>query len=240
MGSSEHEGICQSLLTEPRDCQVTKRTALVVRGGWDGHCPVETTDSFLPFLERSDFELVVSDSLDVYTDADLMARADVILQCWTMGTISEEQVKGLRAAVEAGTGFGGWHGGVVDAFRSATDYLQMCGGQFACHPGNFVDYTVEVVPGRADHPIVAGFSTVSLNTEQYWLLTDPYSDVLATTTVPSRPGDPWGDPVTSPAVWTRQWGAGRVFICMVGHKQEDLDVPEIRGIIERGLLWASR
>lgn len=219
---------------------MARRTALVVRGGWEGHCPVQTTDSFVPFLQAAEYELLVSDTLDIYTDAEVMARTDVILQCWTMGTISDEQVAGLRSAVEAGTGFGGWHGGVVDSFRSTTDYLQMSGGQFACHPGNFVDYSVEVVAERADHPIVAGFSSVSLNTEQYWVLTDAYSDVLATTTVPSRPGDPWSEPVTSPAVWTRQWGRGRVFICTVGHKQEDLDVPEIRTIIERGLLWASR
>lgn len=216
------------------------RTALVVRGGWDGHCPVETTDSFLPFLERSGFETVVSDSLDAYTDAELMARTDLIVQCWTMGTITAEQLTGLRKAVENGTGFGGWHGGVSDAFRNATDYLQLVGGQFACHPRNFVDHTVEVVPDRAEHPIVAGFSTVSLHTEQYWMLVDGYSDVLATTTVSALPGDPWSAPVVSPAVWTRSWGAGRVFVCTVGHKQEDLDVPEIRTIIERGLMWASR
>jgi type 1 glutamine amidotransferase len=220
--------------------RIGKPTALVVRGGWDGHCPVETTDSFLPFLETSGFELVVSDSLDVYADAELMERTDLVLQCWTMGTITDQQLAGLRGAVESGTGFAGWHGGIVDAFRSSPDYLQMCGGQFACHPGNFVDHTVEVVAGRSDHPIVAGFSSVSLNTEQYWVLTDPYSDVLATTTVPSRLGDPWGQPVTSPAVWARQWGAGRVFVCTVGHKLEDLAVPEIRGIIERGLVWAAR
>lgn len=219
---------------------MTTRTALVVRGGWDGHCPVETTDSFLPFLRQAGFDPVVSDSLDAYTDPGLMARADLILQCWTMGTISPEQLGGLRSAVAAGAGFGGWHGGVVDAFRSASDYLQMTGAQFACHPGNFVDYTVEVVPERADHPIVAGLSRISINTEQYWVLADGYSDVLATTTVPSLPGDPWSEPITCPAVWTRNWGSGRVFVCTVGHKQEDLDNADIRSIIERGLLWASR
>ena len=63
------------------------RTALVVRGGWDGHQPVEATDSFLPFLRSSDFVTVVRDSLDCYADAALMERADLIVQCWTMGTI---------------------------------------------------------------------------------------------------------------------------------------------------------
>lgn len=219
---------------------MTSRNALVVRGGWDGHCPVETTDSFLPFLKESGFDTVVSADLDVYADRVLMARTDLILQCWSMGVVSPEQLSGLRTAVESGTGFGGWHGGIADAFRDSSDYLHLVGGQFACHPGNFVDHTIDVLPNRADHPIVAGVSRVSLNSEQYWVLADSYSDVLATTTVPALPGDPWAAPVTSPAVWTRNWGSGRVFVCTVGHKQEDLDVPEIRTIIERGLLWVSR
>jgi uncharacterized protein len=216
------------------------RRALVVRGGWDGHVPIEATDRFIPFLEENGFTVEVSDTLDSYLDAEKLAGNDLILQIWTMGEITKEQREGLDSAIRQGTGFAGWHGGIADAFRSSTDYLHMVGGQFACHPRNFVDHTVEVVPERADHPIVAGISRVTLHTEQYWVLADSRNDVLATTTVPALPGDPWTEPVVSPAVWTRTWGAGRVFVCTVGHKQEDLDVPEIRTIIERGLTWASR
>ena len=43
-----------------------------------------------------------------------------------------------------------------------------------------------------------------------------------------------------PAVWTRQWGSGRVFVSTIGHKLEDLDLPEVRTLTERGLLWAAR
>ena len=31
------------------------RQALVVRGGWEGHSPVEITDLFLPFLKEQGF-----------------------------------------------------------------------------------------------------------------------------------------------------------------------------------------
>nr|WSX75206.1 ThuA domain-containing protein [Streptomyces sp. NBC_00899] len=219
---------------------MTSRNALVVRGGWPGHSPVEATDRFLPFLEESGFRVTVSDSLDVYTDADLMAGTDLIVQCWTMGTITAEQVAGLRGAVQAGTGLAGWHGGIADSFRDNSDYLHLVGGQFACHPGGFVDHTVEVVPERAAHPIVAGLTSVALHTEQYWVLADGHNQVLATTTLPSRQGDPWAEPVVSPAVWTRQWGEGRIFVCTVGHQPQDLDVPAVRSVVERGLTWASR
>ena len=43
------------------------------------------------------------------------------------------------AAIEAGTGFAGWHGGIADSYRNTSDYLHLVGGQFACHPGKHPD-----------------------------------------------------------------------------------------------------
>jgi uncharacterized protein len=45
---------------------------------------------------------------------------------------------------------------------------------------------------------------------------------------------------TVTVVWKKRWGAGKVFYCSPGHGAGDFDVPEIRKIVERGLLWASR
>ncbi|HEY7045335.1 MAG TPA: ThuA domain-containing protein [Nocardioidaceae bacterium] len=216
------------------------RSAIVVRGGWEGHNPVEATDRFVPFLEEHGFSVEVRDDLDVYTDAEKLAATDLVLQCYTQGTATDNQVNGLSAAVQAGTGLAGWHGGIVDSFRASPDYLHMTGGQWAAHPGGFVDYEVEVVPERADHPIVAGLTQWKHHTEQYWCLTDDLNDVLATSTFHVEDGMPWREQLVVPAVWTRQWGAGRVFVSTIGHKLEDLDVPEVRTLTERGLLWASR
>ncbi|MBT0995355.1 ThuA domain-containing protein [Cellulomonas sp. DKR-3] len=215
-----------------------QRRALVVRGGWDGHAPVEAAELFVPFLREHGFAVTVSDSLEVYADEDTMRATDLVVQCWTMGEILADELRGLRAAVAAGTGFAGWHGGVVDSFRMATDYLQMVGAQFAAHPGDVVEHTVDV--RDAEHPITQGVASFSLRSEQYWLLTDPLNEVLATTTVPARADDPWHRPVTSPVVWTRRWGAGRIFVCTVGHQLADLEVPQVRTVVERGLLWSAR
>jgi uncharacterized protein len=218
-----------------------QRRALVVRGGWEGHAPEEAAELFVPYLREQDFDVVVEGSLEVYADTALMAETDLVVQCWTMGEILADELRGLRTAVASGTGFAGWHGGIVDSFRMATDYLQLVGAQFAAHPGGpAVEHTVEIVPGRADHPVVAGIDGFALRSEQYWLLTDPLNDVLATTTIAPGPGDPWHEPVTSPAVWTRRWGRGRVFVCAPGHLLADLEIPQVRTMIERGLLWASR
>ncbi|MFZ4895509.1 ThuA domain-containing protein [Plantibacter sp. Mn2098] len=232
--------------------QTGSRRALIVRGGWDGHQPVETTDSVIPFLEGAGFDVRVEDSSDVYADQAILAATDLIVQSNTMDTIEQDALFGLIAAVRAGTGFAGWHGGIADSYRSSTEYLQLVGGQFADHPArplaerlgdgtdNDLVHTIDIVPAQAAHPIVAGIDDFTLDTEQYWVLTDDYNDVLATTTIAARPDDPWSRPIVCPAVWTRRWGAGRVFVATPGHDLDDLAHPSLRTIIERGLVWASR
>lgn len=230
-----------------------RKQALIVRGGWDGHQPVETTNSVIPFLEDNGFDVRVEESTTVYADAEAMASVDLIVQINTMSTIADDELAGLIAAVKSGTGLGGWHGGIADAYRNSADYLQMIGGQFAHHAAkapkdqlageqadNYVRHTINIVPERADHPIVAGLSDFELETEQYWVLSDDYNDVLATTTVEARAFDPWHRPVTTPSVWTREWGSGRIFVCTAGHRLEVLDDANVRTIVERGLLWAAR
>ena len=229
-----------------------RKSALVVRGGWDGHQPVEATDEFIPFLESSGYDVRVEGSPGVYADAAYMNGVDLIMQCVTMSTIEKDEFEGLRAAVAAGTGLAGWHGGIADSFRNTADYLHLIGGQFACHPGkhpderigeqsdNYVPYTVNMLPAAATHPITAGIADFDLVTEQYWVLSDSYIDVLATTMQKVREWDPWTRPVVSPAIWTRQWGQGRIFVTTAGHRVDILRDANVRTIIERGLLWASR
>ena len=216
------------------------RRALVVRGGWEGHSPVEATDRFLPFLEEQGFSVDVHDGPGVYDDRDGLLATDLVLQCYTQGEATDRQVTNLVDAVAAGTGLAGWHGGIVDSYRASPDYLHLTGGQWAAHPGGFVDYDVEVVAERRDHPIVAGLGRWSHHTEQYWCLTDGLNDVLLTSRFEATPDTPWRTDLVVPAAWTRQWGRGRVFVSTIGHKLEDLDVPQVRTLTERGLLWAAR
>ncbi|MGI5132066.1 ThuA domain-containing protein [Pseudonocardia sp. CA-107938] len=231
---------------------MVERKALVVRGGWDGHQPVETTDRFVPHLEANGFSVRIEGSPKVYADADYMAGVDVIVQCMTMSTIEPDELAGLTTAVANGTGLAGWHGGIADSYRNSSDYLHLIGGQFACHPPKaeaervgeqsdyFIPYRVNIRPEAAEHPIVAGIADFDLVTEQYWVLTDEYIDVLATTTLAAREFDPWHRPVTSPAIWTRQWGKGRVFVCTPGHNMDVIVHPDVTTIIERGITWAAR
>ncbi|SDY79694.1 ThuA domain-containing protein [Herbiconiux ginsengi] len=231
---------------------MTARSALVVRGGWEGHHPVEATELFIPFLEAQGFAVEVHDSPEVYADATRMGEQDLVVQSVTMSQISPEAVAGLRAAVEGGMGLVGWHGGIADSFRNESDYLQLIGGQFATHPAkapderagdesdNFLAHTIEITELGRSHPITAGVDRFDLVTEQYWVLHDDLIDVLATTTHPAPPWHPWHRTITSPAVWTRQWGEGRIVVATPGHSVDVLHDENVRTIIERGMLWASR
>ena len=68
---------------------------------------------------------------------------------------------------------------------------------------------------------------------------DPSNEVLATTTF-SGEHAPWTKGVVMPVVWKRQHGEGRVFYSSLGHVAAEFEVPEMREIFRRGMLWAAR
>jgi type 1 glutamine amidotransferase len=213
------------------------KRALMVWGGWEGHEPHQCVGVFAPLLEAAGFEVEISDSLDVYLDAERMRSYAVISQVYTMSTITREQEQGLLDAIEGGVGFAGWHGGMADAFRNSTNYQFMVGGQWVAHPGNIIDYTVNITDH--DDPITAGLADFAMHSEQYYMHVDPANEVLATTTFTGQHCS-WIDGVVMPVVWKRRWGAGRIFYASVGHVAADFDVPEAKEIVRRGLLWAAR
>src|SRR5690625_7271766 len=99
-----------------KERSVAERNALVVRGGWEGHDPINTTNIFIPFLESSGFRVRVEDTLEAYADQPLMEEIDLVVQCWTMGEILPGELEGLRAAIERGTVIAGWHGRGANSF----------------------------------------------------------------------------------------------------------------------------
>jgi type 1 glutamine amidotransferase len=213
------------------------KSALFVCGGWQGHEPHRCADVFAPELEGQGYKVEISETLDVYMDEAKMRSLDLLVQIWSMGTMTGRQEEGLLKAIESGVGLAGWHGGLADSFRSNPNYQFMVGGQFVAHPGNIVDYEVNIV--EPEDPITSGIQDFKMRSEQYYIHVDPSNEVLATTTF----GDehvPWIRGVTIPVVWKRRWGSGRVFYCSLGHVAKDFEVPEVRELVRRGMLWAGR
>ena len=211
--------------------------ALIVWGGWEGHEPEACMQRFLPVLTGAGFEVEVANTLAVFADRNLMQSQDLIVPCWTMGHLTEDEERGLLDAVRLGTGIAGWHGGMGDAFRGNTAYQFMVGGQFVEHPGGIIDYTVHI--SRGDDPVMSGINDFSMHSELYYMHVDPSNRVLATVTC-SGGVYPWIEGVVMPTVWKRVYGAGRVFYSALGHEAHDFDVPEAFEIMKRGMLWAAR
>jgi type 1 glutamine amidotransferase len=218
------------------------KKALLVWGGWDGHTPEQSVKIFIPFLEANGYKTTVSPTLDAYLDLEALRTTDLIVQCWTMGTITEPQRKNLLTAVSEGTGLAGWHGGIIDSFRNEVDYQFMTGGQWVAHPGGCIPaYDVKI--SAKEHPITRGIPDFTLkDTEQYYCHFDPAVEVLCTTVFDGLYGDrsQYRTGTVMPYAYTRGWGRGRVFVACWGHTFKDFEVPEALKIVQRGLLWASR
>jgi uncharacterized protein len=221
---------------DPKAPTLKGKKVLFVHGGWDGHDPELTRDLFVPWMRSEGADVTVSDTLDIYLDESLMKSLDLVVQIWTMGTITNEQEKGLLEAIKNGCGIAGWHGGLCDSFRNNVEYQFMTGGQWVSHPGGVIDYRVNII----DHedPITRGLKDFAMHSEQYYMHVDPNVNVLATTKF-SGEHAPWIDGTTMPVVWKKYYGKGRIFYSSLGHVVKDFDVHEALEIQKRGIRWAS-
>ena len=210
------------------------KKALIFWGGWDGHTPRETTELFARQLEPHGFDVTVVNSLEPLEDHAALMKLDLIIPIWTMGQISEAQLKGLNEAVRGGVGIAGVHGGMCDAFRRRIEYAWMTGGQFVGHP-HVGEYTVRLTGVKS--PITKGMkSKFVYDSEQYYMITDPSITVLAETVYAWE-----GKDVVMPVAWTKTWGKGRVFFSALGHTAAEVKkYPEVLAMTTRGMLWAAK
>lgn len=215
------------------------RNALIVRGGWDGHQPVQVSELFRDVLKAEGFEVEISDTLDSFLDVSRLKKLHLIVPIWTMGKITKEQVFPVLEAVANGTGIAGCHGGMGDSFRESVQWQFMVGGQWVAHPGgDGTHYMVNV--RRGSSPIVDGIEDFEVVSEQYYMQIDPAVEVLATTRYPVVDGPHAANgEVDVPVVWTKRWARGRVFFSSLGHHRDVIDHGEPLELMRRGFLWAA-
>ncbi|HEY5820103.1 MAG TPA: ThuA domain-containing protein [Mesorhizobium sp.] len=212
------------------------REALIVWGGWDGHEPEACAALIKAMLEEDGFAVRLENSTAAFADPSLH-NLSLIVPIMTMSKIEKAEAKNLAAAVESGVGIAGYHGGAGDAFRDSVDYQFMIGGQWVAHPGDVIDYHVDIT--RPDDPIMQGINRFPYRSEQYYMHVDPSNEVLATTTFTGEHAA-WIVGVVMPVVWKRKHGKGRVFYSSLGHQAKEFEVPEMRTIFRRGANWAAR
>lgn len=212
------------------------RKALIFWGGWEGHEPEACAEVVRAMLAAEGFDVRVENGTAVLADPAIRDMS-LIVPVITMTTIEKAEATGLAAAIESGVGLAGFHGGAGDSFRDCVEYQFIVGGQWVAHPGNVIDYTVEIA--RPEDPVVAGIGDFVYRSEQYYMHVDPGNEVLATTTFDGT-HCAWAKGVVMPVVWKRRYGQGRVFYSSLGHRAAEFEVPQMRTIFQRGMLWAAR
>ncbi len=213
--------------------------ALITWGGWDGHEPDKVAALFAGDLRAAGMQVEVTDTLACFDDPGALADLALIVPVWTMSTIGKEQSANVCAAVEAGVGLAGCHGGMCDAFRDDVLWQFMTGAQWVAHPGNDgVNYRVRVTSA---HEVVAGLEDFDVTSEQYYLHVDPAAKIHAVTDFPLAPGPHEANgPVQMPVVFTKMWGNGRVYYNALGHQANVIDHGTARVMLQRGMAWAAR
>jgi type 1 glutamine amidotransferase len=213
--------------------------ALVTWGGWEGHEPEKVGPMFADWLREAGMEVTLTDSLSCFDDAEALKAYDLIVPVWTMSKIEKQQALNACAAVAAGTGIAGCHGGMCDAFRENVDWQFMTGAQWVAHPGNDgVEYGVRMI---SDDPLVAGVGDFTVKTEQYYLHVDPAVKVHAVCEFPVVEGPhSVNGPVAMPVVFTKGYGRGRVYYNALGHQKNVIDHGPAAELMRRGLFWAAR
>lgn len=213
-----------------------QKSALLVWGGWEGHTPEASANVVKGMLQAHDYQVTIETSTQAFANPKLN-EFDLIVPVITMSTIEKEELDNLINAVRAGSGLAGFHGTMCDAFRNEPSYQFMTGGQWVAHPGDIIDYTINIA--NKDDPIVAGIEDFSYHSEQYYMHFDPSVDILATTTFDGNYFEEING-VVMPVIWKRLFGKGRVFYSALGHVADEFNVKPMATLFERGALWATR
>lgn len=213
------------------------KKALIVWGGLEMHEPEEGARFVRALLEPEGFSVTISDDYAVLGGDDI-ASYDLIMPQITGGELSRELSIRFEEAVRAGSGLAGFHYGLATTFQGNVRMRFMAGCTFAGHPGDIISYRVD--PTGSGDPIMAGIESFEHTSEQYYLHVDPaITDILATTTF-SGEHAPWRKGAVVPQVYKTHYGKARVFYTALGHRAAELEKPQIRTILLRGLLWAAR
>jgi len=174
--------------------------------------------------EAGNFEITrVDDDLDCLTRLDPF---DVIVFYHTVGSITDEQLRGLLSFVEGGRGYVGIHS-AADSFRHSPTYRAFVGGFFRTHP-RYRQYQVSIT--EVQHPITEGLEEFFVTDEQYITSYDPRNTILATALWKGQ---------AMPVVWVKEWGKGRVCYIALGHNPDSCRDENFKTLLVRGTIWAA-
>lgn len=204
-----------------------KLKVLVLTGGpiHDAHGIGASLEKTLKADGRFDVDRVEGD-LDALLPSRL-ERYDLVVFDWTLGEITEAQKRGVMNWVAGGKGFVGIHS-AADSFRGDPDWRAFIGGHFVTHPA-YRQFQVSVTEEKSS--ITEGLVEFMITDEQYILDYDSRVRVLANGLYRGK---------TMPAIWTKEWGKGRVYYMSFGHDPRACEQEIFRKLLVRAVLWAGR
>ncbi len=191
--------------------------------------------------ESGTLEVVHTEDVSLLT-ADFLRSFDAVY-FFTSGELplSDQQKVDLLDFVRQGKGFGGSHS-ATDCLYTWPEYGDMIGGYFDGHP-----WTQEAAMDVEDpqNPMVAHLAPSFRFTEEFYqfrafsrdqvrvLLTlDTQSVDMTAVGINRTDGD-------FALAWIRSYGKGRVFYSAFGHFPESFQLPQIRTMLLKALLWLT-
>ena len=204
---------------------------LVISGG--RHPYEESTPILGDFLSDAGHHVQVTESSGVLL-SDKLSTYDAIV----FNTRREQEITLNRNEQSALTQFIGKGGGFICIHISTCrpddwhEYQDVTGGGWvtgtSTHPP-YGQFTVNV--NKPSHPCAQGVTDFITNDELYTQIAwKDGNDVFMTAELEGE---------THPMAWTRNYGNGRVFVCLLGHNGLSFQTPEFQKLILNGVMWST-
>jgi type 1 glutamine amidotransferase len=209
------------------------------------------------FLNGAGHKVTVTEYASVLADSSAMKGFDFLvfntrrenIPDFGDWALAKNEQEGLSNFVSSGKGFVCLH---ISTCLSSTwpEYHDIVGGGWVTgqsfHPP-YGQYTVDIK--EASHPGLAGVSaSFSTNDELYMGLNIKEGNEVFITGNSEEGTHPWGADRapkdmpggTFPLGWTRTFGAGNVFVLLLGHDGKSFETPEFQKIVLNGVEWAKQ
>ena len=227
---------------------------LVISGG--RHPYAESTPVLESFLKGAGHNVTITEDASVLADSSAMGGYDALVfntrreNVADFGdwSLAKAQQDGMKAFINSGKGFVCLHISTCVA-NTWPEYHDITGGGWisgtSFHPP-YGEYTVNIKDGT--HPGVQGISDFSTNDELYMGLAIKDGNNVFITGDAESGTHPWGPERkppdmpggTFPLGWTRKYGAGNVFVLLLGHDGRSFETPEFQKIVLNGVNWATQ
>jgi len=198
------------------------KSILIIWGGWQGHDPQGVAEKLANILTDHRYQVDVRSDLGVLINENLKTY-DVLIPIWSCGIASPIYIQPLLEAIESGLGLVTWHGG-INWFDQA-DYYDLIGAYYL-RDTPVESYSVQL----EDHAFTKGLTDFDIKSETYYMLVNPMNTLLATTSCKGH---------RLPLMWTKTYGAGRVFYSSLAHDLDQLFMPDHLSILLRAIEWAA-